>query len=211
MISKYFKVFNLRANSASFAERPRVNDTNVALVTDLSDDSLPYIKNIYIDDLGFQDDRFELFVEGALIGDFGGGGDTEGRDWEIKYSDNKRGYLMRFRNAETALWSYAVRTNPTEKKRTLYLYTNGSHALKFKATTTITIFVGGSSEFSVTLNPVLDGLYIDGVLTTINTTTNYGTKYLTFDVDVPLWGTQIEIAQRMVKFTDTASTEADWL
>jgi hypothetical protein len=210
MISKYFKVFNLRANSASFAERPRVNDTNVALVTDLSDDSLPYIKNIYIDDLGYQDDRFELFVEGALIGDFGGGGDTEGRDWDIKYSDNKRGYLMRFRNAETALWYYASKTNPTEKKRTLYLYTNGENDLKFKSTTTITVSVGGSSEFSVTINPVLNGLYVDGVLTAINTSINYGPKYLTFDVDVPLWGTQVEIAQRMIKFTDKASTEADW-
>jgi hypothetical protein len=205
------------AGASSFNARPKVNGTNVALITDISDDSQPHIESIYINDLGLQDDKFDLFVEGAKIGDFGSGADSGGRDWEIKYSTAKRGYLMRFRNADTSAWSYALSTAPTERKRTLYLKTNndggGSATLRFKTTTQITInIVSGDTAFVVSIYPVNNNLFVDGVLTDITTSANYFSKFLTFDVDVDLEsGTALQIAQRVIKFTDIASNAADWV
>jgi hypothetical protein len=203
------------AGTSSFNARPKVNGTNVALITDLSDDSKAYIESIYIDDLGLQDDRFDLFVEGAKIGDFGSGSDSGGRDWEIKYSIAKRGYLMRFRNADTNVWTYAAQTMPTERKPTLYLKTNneggGSATLKFKSTTEITVVVAGSTPKTISIVPVTNNLFVDGILTDITTAANYFSKFLTFDIDVDLeTGTPLEIAQRVIKFTDVTSSAVDW-
>ena len=238
-MSQYFRVFDLQAANAnftgeltagaglnvtsgtsSFHERPQVDGTDVALITDInySDESIPHIENIYINNLGLQDDKFDLFVEGAKISDFGAGSDSGGRDWEIKYSDAKRGYLMRFRNADTNTWYYAASTAPTERKRVLYLKTNndggGSATLKFKEQTEITIVIQGGSfgEMQLSMFPVGNDLYVDGTLTNITTSANYFSKFLTFDIDVDLEsGTPLEIAQRVIKFTDIASTAADWV
>lgn len=215
-----FRVFDLKATSGSFNTRPKVNGTNVALITDISDDSQPYIQRIYIDNLGLQDDRFDLYVEGAKISDFGAGADNGGRDWEIIYSTAKRGYLMRMRNADTGAWTYAGVTMPTERKKTLALKTNNdggsTAALRFNSTTIITIDIANSSLSSLSINPVNNNLYVDGVLTNIIASTagtagNYHSKYLVFDVDVDLSGEPIEIAQRIIKFTDITSKAEDWV
>lgn len=202
--------------TSSFNARPKVNGTNVALVTDISDDSQPYIESIYIDSLGLQDDKFDLFVEGAKIGDFNAGSDAGGRDWEIKYSTAKRGYLSRFRNADNQTWSYALQTMPTERKRTLYLKTNndsgGSAVLRFTTSTKITVNIGPAPLTSISIFPVNEDLFVDGVLTNITTSANYFSKFLTFDADVDLEsGTPIEIARRIIKFTDLASNADDWV
>lgn len=240
-ISKYFKVFDLRATSgffsslltanagitsnnglsvtagqSSFNQRPKVNGTSVALITDISDDSQPYIQRIYIDNLGLQDDRFDLYVEGAKISDFGSGNDSGGRDWEIIYSTAKRGYLMRMRNADTGAWTYAGVTMPTERKRTLALKTNndggGSATLKFLAGTTIQIDIANAAITTLSIAPVSNDLFVDGVLTNITAAANYYSKYLVFDVDVDLVsGTPLEIAQRVIKFTDITSNATDWV
>lgn len=213
---------DITAGTSSFHARPKVDGTNVALVTDIiSPENEPYIQYVAIDNLGTQDDKFDLWVEGAKISDFGSGADANGRDWRIRYALDKKGYLMRFRNAAAAsTWYYSQTTFPCQRKKVFYLKTNndggGSAILKFTTNTKLFVRVGPKPYRDFEFYPLVDGMKIDGILKTpedpaLDPDTNHYAKFLVFDIDVDLeTGTNIEIAQRIIQFSIKGSTAIDW-
>ena len=146
----------------------------------------PYITNILITNLGKQDDTFDLYHNNSKIVSFSSGWYTPGRTWEIQYVQNIGAYSMRFKNIPADPWIYGtVLESNTGPYSSLSLLTNNSGGtdwfMYFQSTTGIVVTTNTGTTYTWNgTNP----LFINNSLSTINSSTNYVTYALQFNINI---------------------------